>query len=306
VQETKKKTRFLWVIGYAVVLTIAFVVIKSDTSSGFTTSEAYKQEIRNALAEVNVPTSNNQGAITIASQNLSNFILYRSGIQISQSNKSLLETSEQNFWANSKRVNATELAQIITEIANEQIPQLSNAQISNVTESFRGFNASGIPAGYAQGRNFTRLRASGRGRMLATSFSTELTNLRDGGIESGVAQTMISLAVSAEVDTKVKTIAEAQTNFFGSTNYDMTPIQALLVTYSVVTDDQLLHDQSTLQQKMQSLHQGLQQVTGQSFPSPQGHKAYGDNGYVFSSPASLVLSDANVTRLINLIQERGN
>ncbi len=306
VNEIKKKTRFLWIIGYAIVLIIAFVVIKSDTSSGFTTSEQYKQEIRNALAEVNVPTSNNQSDISAASQSLSNFMLYRSGVQLSQSNKSLLETAELNFWSDSKRVNSTELAQIITDIANENIPQLSNGQIDTVTESFRGFNSQGVPAGYAQGRNFTKLRASGRGRMSATNFSTELTSLRDGGIESKIAQAMISLAVSGEVDTKVKTIAEAEPNFFGSSNFDMTPIQALLITYSVVTDDQLLHDESTLQQKMQALHQGLEQITSQSFPSPQGHKAYGDNGYMFSSPASVVLSDASITRLINLIQERGN
>jgi hypothetical protein len=304
--EQKSKRRYLWVFGYVSVLVIAFFIIKSEKSRGFSLNEEYKQKVQNALGEISFASSDSFSEVSAATDDLSDFMLYRAGIQLNQSNKNLLNSVEQDFWGNSKRISEYALTEIITELAIQQIPQLSNSEIASITESFRGFTAPGIPTAYAQGRDYTRMRASGRGRMLASNFSTELTSLRDGEIDGKIAQNLIRLAVAAEVGSKIKVIRDAEPNFFGGTDSEMTPIQALFVTYAVVTDDQLLYDQAGLFQDLQSLHQGLQQVTGQSFPSPQGYKAYGDNGYSFSSPASIVMSDANVASLITLIQARGN
>jgi hypothetical protein len=82
-------------------------------------------------------------------------------------------------------------------------------------------------------------------------------------------------------------------------------MQALLVTYSIATDDPLTYNQAGLQQKMQNLKQGISQTTGQTYSNVGNHKAYGENGYLYSSPASLALNDVTITRFLNLVTEKG-
>jgi hypothetical protein len=86
----------------------------------------------------------------------------------------------------------------------------------------------------------------------------------------------------------------------------MAPAQALLVAYAVIADDPLTYNQAELTQKMQDKQQFISRAARSDFPSPRGHKAYGDNGYIHSSPTNILLNDASVERLLTLIQERGN
>lgn len=295
--------RILWVAGYAAVFIAAFVYLKSDSSKGTTLNEAYKQEIRNALAEIDLPSSNNLTEISTASDDLSDFMNYRSGIQLDQANKNLLNTTEQGFWNDSKIINLHGLAEAMTEVAVERIPTLTNAEIAAITESLRGFNAPGLPVGYANARNYVHLRGRVMNSMLATSFSNELTNLRDGQIDSKVTQNLIRLALENEIDRKMKLIREAEPAFFANST-DMSPIQAFLVAYAVATDDTLAHNQAGLSGRLNTVHQSLVQIHS-SFPSPYGYKAFGDNGYLQSTPAALSLSSSNMTILINKINAKG-
>lgn len=277
---------------------------KANTSSGITNTEEYYQKVRNGLAEINIPTSNNINSINAAPDSLSNFLYYRSGVQISTSTKNTLRSAEQNAWTNSKRVDAATLTQIITDIAIERIPTLSDSEIADITESSRPFNAPNLPEGFQKGRRSVLLRASGIGRMPADEFSQELTGLRDGGIQSKVARNLIYVSVTSEVNRRVDTIRNADPQFFGGTKSSMTPTQAVLVAYAVVTDDLLAFNQAELTQKMQDSQQLASRTSGSNFPGPNGYKAYGDNGYLHSSPTSIILNDASVARLLTLIQER--
>lgn len=279
---------------------------KLNTSSGSTKTEEYHQKIRNGLAEINIPRNKNSHSINAAPDSLSNFIYHRSGLKISKSNKSTLRFAEQNAWNDSKRVDAASLTRIITDIALEKISTLSDSEIADITDSLRGFNAPGLPEGYQKGQRVVKLRASGSVQMPADEFSLELTKLRDGGIQGMVARNLIHVSVASEVNRYVDTIRRADPQFFGGTQSSMTPTQALLIVYAVVADDPLTHKQAELAQEMQNRRQFRFRVAGSNFPSPNGHNAYGDNGYLYSSPAKLLLDDTSVERLLTLIQERGN
>ncbi len=139
--------------------------------------------------------------------------------------------------------------------------------------------------------------------MSATSFTNELTKLRDSGAGK-LTQNMIKLAVTKEIERKTNLIAEAEPTFFGGTQSYLTPIQAVLVSYLVATDDEIAYNQSGLTNRMNLVHQALVQQNG-SYPSPTGHKAYGTNGYLFSSPATTVVSEYNFGLLLNKIQQKG-
>jgi hypothetical protein len=302
--SNKRNLTFLVALFCIAILVISALTWKTDTSSGVTSEEEFKEQIRNGLAEIDLPTSNNLSEINSASDNLANFISYRSGIQISQANKNLLKNTEQSFWAESKSVTPEQLNQILTDVVLERIPNLTNTNITNATESLRGFNASNLPTGFQQGRSNVRLRSNGEGIMSATLFQTEVTDIRDSGVNKFV-QSAISSRIALEVERRITLLADASPETFGEAKSELTPMQAMLITYSIVTDDPLAYNQAGLQQKMQGIQQGISQAIGASYPSPQNYRAYGENGYIYSSPANLALDDSSITRILNLIIERG-
>lgn len=278
---------------------------KLNTSSGITATEEYHQKIRNGLAELNLPRSNDVASINATPQRISNFIHYRSGVQISGSNRNILRSAERNAWNDSKRVDAATLTQILTDIAIERIPATSDSEITGITDSLRGFNAPGLPEGFVKGRSQVKFRASAVSRMPADEFNLELTKIRNDGVPGIVTKNLIYISMASEVNRRVNTIRQADPEFFGGTQSRMTPAQALLVAYAVIADDPLIN-QAELAQKMQDRQQVNSRASRSSFPNPRGHKAFGDNGYLHSSPTGILLNDASVERLLTLIQERGN
>lgn len=304
---TDKNKRYgYWALSVSL---IAFLIGASlwnaETSSGITADEGFKQQIRNGLAEINLPTNGDVSTIDAASTNLVNFVLYRSGVQIAQNNIDSLRVSELASRNQSKYITPSQLSQILTDVVIERIPNLSNADVSAATETLRGFNAPDLSAGFQQGRNYVKLRANGDGTMSASTFQTEVTNYKNGGM-SRAMQSAISNRIALEVERKINLISDASPQYFGDAKSRLSPMQAMLITYSVVTDDPLAYNQTGLEQRMHSLQQGIATATGQSHPSPQNHRAYGDNGYLYSSPAGLLLNTASISRIVELINERGN
>lgn len=300
----KKWTSFA--IGFCFcALLFGALIWQANTSSGVTTTEEYNQKIRNGLAELNLPTSNNTPSINAVPERISNFIHYRSGVQISGSNRNMLRSAERNAWTDSKRVDAATLAQILTDIAVERIPATSDSEITSITESLRGFNAPGLPESFQKGRRMVKLRASAIRGMPADEFNLELTKIRDSGTPNIVTKNLIYASLANEVNRRVNVLRNADPQFFGGTQSRMTPAQALLVAYAVIADDPLF-GQADLEQKIHYRQQLNSRASQSSFPKPDGHRAYGDNGYLYSSPTGILFNDASVERLITLIQEREN
>ncbi len=301
---------------FALLLSGAFLW-KTTSTSGTTDDEQFHQEIRNALTEINFANRSNTVAVSTTTNNLANFISYRSGIQLNQANKNLLNQNEQNALDNSKRITKNQLAQILTDVAYEKLVTLSDADINSMADNLRGFYAPNMLPIFQDGRGSVRLRANGVGTMEPNSFIDRLKSIRNNQIrvnQRGENELLTDLTRSAftnriegEITRRTGTLAEADANFFGgSANNDMTPMQAMLVTYAVTTDDMLMGNQAELQQKMTEFQQTISQFWGQSYPSPQSQRAYGVNGYIYSTPANILLDDAATTRILNLIQERGN
>jgi hypothetical protein len=301
---SKKLLTVLGLALFAISLVMVTAFWKTEVSSGTTDLEVLNQEIRSGLAEINLPTSNNLNAINTATDNFAHFVSYRAGIQINQTNKDLIKNTEQNFRSNSKKITPDQLSQILSEIAVERIPTLTNSEINDATESLRGFIASDLPLRFQQGRSNVMLRANGEGIMSASTFQGEITSIRDSGVNK-FAQSAISSRISLEVERKVNMLTDASPESFGSAKSSLTPLQALIIAYAVVTDDPLAGNQADLAQKMQNRQQGISQAIGGPYSSPTNQRAYGVNGYLFSTPAGWALNDATINRILTLIAERG-
>jgi len=315
--KLKSKLRFLWVVGYVAVLVIAFFIIKPDASQGITTTEEYNQKVRNALQEISFPANNNAAAISSATDGLSSFILFRSGIQITQDEKTALQQSEQLAWNQSKKISVSDLSEIIANMANDKLVTLSNSDIDNISNTLRGFNAPGLPTGFQQGRDNVMLRSDGSGLMPASDFTNYLRQARDTEIDARVRGSQPPFAatiqrsaflnqITAKVEYRVNQIVGAEPGFFGNSKYNMTPIQAMLIAYCVVSDDSLVGSQTELNSQLTSTQQGISSVTNSSFPSPTGFRAFGVNGYLYSSPTDYVFDGASRSALIANIHGRLN
>lgn len=312
----KYKNKAVMSLGILILLFGGILAWKVNVSSGETNKEVFNQEIRNALAELNFPNGNNNDAPTIsaASDNFVNFVNYRSGVQISQSNKNLLSQSEQSAWNQSKRVTTNQLAQVLTDVSIEKLVTLTDSDINNMAETLRGFNPpGGLPPSFQNFRGVIILRSDGEGDMSPNNFVGQLKSTRDVFTDQTItnqssreremrlAKTALYNRLINEISGRIDYLSDADPNFFGQTKGEMTPMQALLITYSVVADDRLAGNQSDLQQKMLNLQQVASGFGQESYPSSQGYKAYGVNGYLYSSPTATLLNDTIVERILTLV-----
>lgn len=305
------------VIALSIITLSGVFLWKSNSALGVTNSAEFNQKILNSLAELNLPKSSDLSLINAAPDNLGNYIFYRSGVTLSQTNKDALRQSEQTSWSQNKRIGQSHLAQILTDVAFEKLVTLSDAEINDMSETLRGFNDASMSPTFQSGRRMVRLRANGEGSLEPQYFISQLAYARDAQIaynlqRSGYPPLLIQANRAAlynrivnEVSVRVNTLTAADPDFLdGSKN--LTPTKAMLVSYAVVTNDMLLGNSTDIQQFMADEQQTISRFWNQQYPSPQGRKAYGVNGYVYSSPTNYLLDDSSVARVLTLINERSN
>jgi hypothetical protein len=78
----------------------------------------------------------------------------------------------------------------------------------------------------------------------------------------------------------------------------------VLIAYSAVTTDFLEYSEANLNKFMNGMQKARTERWGQNYPSPEGHRAFGVNGYLVSSPLDLVFDERTVNRMLDHIQER--
>ncbi len=300
-----KKGVLLTLSVFILLFTAGFFFFNYNGATQGTTSNAQlNQRVQNALAEVSLPTSNNASAINASSASLADFIAYRSNVTLSQANKDLLAGKEQLAWNQSKKITKGQLASILTEMASDKLRDLTDAQRDSAVESLRGFNHSTLPANID--RSTVTLRANGLGRMTPAELTTQLNAIRGSNADSKITQGLIELGISSEIDYYISLLSDADPNFFGGTKGDMTPMQAVLISYAVVTNDTLSDNQTELTTAMQIAENITAQASGGYYPSHIGEKAYGLNGYFYSAPTDLLMTNDSIDKLITEIAIRSN
>ncbi len=282
---------------------------QANVISGTTGDAEFNQKLRDALAEINFANSNDELAIDTAADNLTNFIYYRSGIQLSEPNRDSLSQSEQSSFSQSKKISQSQLAKILTDVSFERLVTLTDSEINLIAETLRGFNPpGGLPTVYQGVRGRVKPRADGEGAMEPERFVNQIKASRDAFLDGKSAETEMTKTalhnrITSEISDRVNYLSSAEPSFFGGSKGFMTPMQALLIAYSVVTDDLLVGNQADLEQTKSELQQVASRFASEPYPGHQGYNAYGVNGYLYSSPTNFLLDDATTSRLIHLINQ---
>jgi hypothetical protein len=257
------------------------------------------------------------GQIRAAVNSVASFIDRRSGVKLSEATRNRLAAMEERVQAGTaRRITVSELSAAMNATVLERLSALSDQDIAHVDDVLRGFNAPDIP------KNFSRDFHLPGGVVFIGTHSEKtqerLKAVRDqlgtpiGDVFTGMARKF----VTERIEERAHYLSEAIPEQFGSlwdTVNDrevgepaggIDPLQAVLIAYSVVSDDSLSDGETHLGQRMESHRKNATELIGKPYPAPAGHHAYGVNGYLFSSPLDVVFDEQTVNRLLNRIEER--
>ena len=294
---TKPTLIILFIVSLTV---IGFILTpRSASTQSNEAREKFKNDVRDGLAEIGLPMNPIETEIDAAGDRLADFVNYRSGLKISKANLAHLKELEFAYRSTNEGVSVRELSQHLTRIAADRITKLKDDEIVFITENLKGFYFPEIPEGFKKGRDTIMLRADGRGRMSEDIFVKELKALRDGGVGTLMRQ-IFAFELSREVADKVKFLAEVEPARFGAGDSVLSPMEAMLVVYSLAAEDPLAHGRKGLEERMIKHQEVLTRHTGVKWPDPKPHRAYGTNGYIRPSPVELLLDDATVTEILKL------
>lgn len=238
---------------------------------------------------------------------LAHFIYARSGVRLSeQTKKKLADLEGRTLAGEYRQLTTEELSDAVGRTAMERISTLSDEQIGYAAECLRGFDAPDLSESFRRGRVKVRLRASKPGELTPDQLIEQAKAIRGADeVSRSIFLGATKNAVAGEFKGRRQYLGEALPEQFGTPDATLTPLQALLLTYSVASDDLLTDSEAGLRDRMRAIQESLTHSKGEPYPNPEGHRAYGPNGYVFSTPLDLALDDRTVGLLLDRIAERG-
>lgn len=269
--------------------------------------QAFNARVREGAGEISFAQTNADAESVRESVNsLAKFIRTRAGVNLSERVKAkLAEMESDTLSGKARRITPDELSQAMTDVLMERIAALRDDEIEHATETLRGFDAPDLPASFKKGRNTVKFRAHIAGTTSPDEFIAQMKAVRDADettrpLYKGMARKLIG----DEVAKSVAYLAEAAPEQFGSASSGLTPTQAFLISYSIASDDLLTDSSANLQKRMKAKQKFASEYVKQPYSSPEGHTAYGVNGYEFSAPLDVIFDDATTVSLLNRIAER--
>src|SRR2546430_2162796 len=218
------------------------------------------------------------------------FMRRRSGVDLRGQTKTRLADMEASTLAGtSRRITPDELSEIIAVTALERISAASDDEISRAAETLKGFDAPDLPDSFRRGRTHVQLRASVESNVAPEQFISQVKAIRDADpvIKYSVLKPAATHIAANEIQSCTRNLSEAVPEQFGLASTGLTPLQAVLISYSIVSEDRLAYSSLNLQKRMEFLQAAITKTIGQLYPSPSGHLAYGPNGYIVSTPLDI-------------------
>ena len=309
---------FLFVLG---VLGLTIAAVSTWRSSALRTDKEaegkrqYHAQIRDGVGrEVQFASpGDSPGAVRSSVNSVDKFISGRSGIKLSGQTKTRLAEMEQQVLIGAgKRLKTSALIDILTETAFERLETLTDEEILHIDDTLRGFNAPDLP------RRLNRGAILLPGSIVFISkdkFVEQLKAMRDqtstplGPVLKAAARREIQTVLHRRIGDFSEAVPEKFAGVWdvaGQSDGDLgvTPLQSILIAYSVASSDLMTYSEANLTKYMAELQRARIKRWGENFPGPQGHHAFGVNGYLVSTPLNLVLDEQTVNRMLDRIHER--
>lgn len=201
---------------------------------------------------------------------------------------------------------------LITEAVYERTAALTEPEIDPAVEAMRSFDAPDLPDSYRGGSSHIKIRASRGGPKAGENLIAQIKRFREQAKNGDTTLRLLpGNSINQEVESRAGLLNEALPSTFvqrgtlkSSSTTEVTPAQAFLIIYSVVSDVLLLDSGVNLQKQLQHIRASRAKYAGH-YPSPDGHRLYGTNVYLHSSPLDILLNEQTINRLLQLIEKRG-
>lgn len=235
------------------------------------------------------------GEAMSAVKSANRFMRERSGVSLSAvAEKRLAELEQGVVNGQRRRLSVDELTDVLTDTAVERASTITDEEIDGASRSFR-----------VEADEEVSVRSDGRGSMRPDELVSQAKALRNLSRQNDAAtRESIRLAVAEEVNNRVKSLKEGLPEHFGQVEgKGLSPSQAVLIAYSVASDDNL----GTSLQRLQSLTARENRTikeSAQKSQRPDAIRPFGAQGARFSTPLDLVFDDKTVNGLLDRIERR--
>jgi hypothetical protein len=236
------------------------------------------------------------GKISDSVESIAGFIFNRSDLSMSQeSKKSLIKAEKDTLKGKRHRLSVDKLVDAITSSVINRAASLADSNIEQ---------AAGVYRSTPQGELTTR--SSGKwGFVTREEFVSQLKAGREWSGRGDVAlRASIRPMIAEEVKERVAELSAALPSQFGSVQSDgLTPLQAVVIAYSVAADDPLSDSPSDLKRMIVKQRMLSKQRKSDNDEQKRGsNKPYGIRGALYSSPVSLVFNKATINELTTQTQ----
>ena len=314
-----RRTRsFLLVLGALGITVAAISIWKSAALKADKEAEGKRQyhaRIRDGVGrEVQFASPGDApGRVRSSINSVDNFIFKRSGVKLSGPTKNrIAEMEQRTLNGEARRLTISQLNDVLTETAFERLGRLTDEEVLHIDDTLRGFKAPDLP------KRFTRraINLPGQSVLISTDKFVDQVKAMRGETNTTLGEVLKAAThreVQKNVHRQIRDLSEAVSEKFvgawDTTNdregdTGVTPLQAVLIAYSTASMDLLIDSEAGVIKEMKSLQTGLSRIDGEKYPNPEGHLAYGVNGYLTSTPLDLVFDEQTINRMLDHIQER--
>ncbi len=235
--------------------------------------------------------------IAEAVNSTADFIYWRSGLKMSDATISQLVEAESNvLQGKARHITTGELTDNLTATVVERLATLTDAEIGQAAQV----------SANEQGQILSR--ANGKwGVLTQRELIQQAKSGRDWSQRGNVAlRTGLRSMIEEEVNDRVSTLGTALPEQFGQARAQgVTPMQALLIAYSVATDDPLTDSRSDIEQRLLQDRMNAGQTRAQRIAQKHiSGRPYGPHGLLHASAPYLFFNKAGV-KFLNLSEGGG-
>ena len=227
-----------------------------------------------------------------AVESAAEFIHWRSGLEMSGETKKKLAQAESDVLNGAaRRITVSELTDNMTSVVVDRLATLTDEEIRWATDVSSDANGQ------------MRSRADGKWGVLSKKQLMQQAKAGREWSQRGdfALRHALHSMLEGEVNERVSALSEGLPEQFGQANAEgLTPTQALLIAYSVATDDQLTDSRSDIQQAVVQQRIDSGETREKKKKSKVSGRPYGPNGFLHPSAPQLFLNKTAVDRLLNL------
>ena len=265
------------------------------TNAAGTQSEKqrFQERIRNGVgSEIRFSKAkDSDDDIRASIESVAQFIHGRSNMIMSEdTKKELLKAESDTLSGKRPRISIDALTDSLTASAADRIGTLNDREVEAVSNTFR-------PTADGQ----LTLRMAGQvGQVSKDEFVKGAVEARELK-QRGELESSIRPFFEMQVSDRINNLSDAMPGEFGRAKAEgVTPVQAMVIAYSVASDDSLADSQHDLARQVTEERMSRRltraEAKAQRLNSPT---PYGRNGFFYAAPVSILFNQTTVHRLLN-------